>query len=416
MIPVAILGAGPYGLAVGAYLRRAGIETHMFGEPMESWRRNMPAGMLLRSHRHASNIAAPRMTLSIDAWAREVGASPSEPMRLEDFVAYALWYQERTNPAPDDRRVRGVTLAPGGFSLQLGDGDELLAKRVVVAAGIVPFARWPEPFRGLPDELVSHASMHSDMRTFDGRRVLVLGAGQSALESAALLAEAGAKPHLIARAEDFGWLPPHIRTGFGPAVRRIMLPPTGVGGRVTGWLAATPGGLRRVPAGVRSWVDERCMVPVGADWLRSRLEGVPLDAGRTIEAVQPQDGELRVGFHDGGELTVDHLLLCTGYQVDLEQYDFLGDDLLAGIERANGAPRLGRGLESSIPGLHFAGASAAASYGPIMRFVVGTWYAAPVIAAAISGRRQRPAHFAYMPRIGLGAATSGRSDRVGDPL
>jgi hypothetical protein len=61
---------------------------------------------------------------------------------------------------------------------------------------------------------------------------------------------------------------------------------------------------------------------------------------------------------------------------------------------------LGPGLESSIPGLHFVGTAAAMSFGPINRFVVGSWYAAPVIARAASGKRQRPLRLSYRPRRG----------------
>ena len=64
-----------------------------------------------------------------------------------------------------------------------------------------------------------------------------------------------------------------------------------------------------------------------------------------------------------------------------------------------GYPILNSGLESSLPGLHFVGAPASESFGPIMRFVVGTWYAGPVIARAATGRRQRLARFSFRPRL-----------------
>jgi NADPH-dependent 2,4-dienoyl-CoA reductase/sulfur reductase-like enzyme len=221
----------------------------------------------------------------------------------------------------------------------------------------------------------------------------VVGGGQSALETAALLHEAGARPRLVARAADLVWL-------RGQQVWEPVLPPTDVGGRVSGWLAATPGALRRGPVAARQWVTARCTVPAGAGWLVSRLEQVPLDVGREVTAVEPGEGELRVDFNDGESARFDQIIVCTGYRVDLRRYDFLAPELLDRLQLANGAPRLGRGLESSLPGLHFVGAAASSSFGPIMRFVVGTWYAAPAVARAISGARQRPAHLAYRPRLG----------------
>jgi cation diffusion facilitator CzcD-associated flavoprotein CzcO len=61
---VAVIGAGPYGLAAVAHLKSKGIEVRMFGRPMEFWADKMPAGMLLRSPRVASNISDPKGAFS----------------------------------------------------------------------------------------------------------------------------------------------------------------------------------------------------------------------------------------------------------------------------------------------------------------------------------------------------------------
>ena len=77
----------------------------------------------------------------------------------------------------------------------------------------------------------------------------------------------------------------------------------------------------------------------------------------------------------------------TGYRVDVARYPFLGDGILRGLRRAEGYPVLRRGLESSVPGLHFVGAPAAWSFGPILRFVSGSWYAGHSVARAAAGGR-----------------------------
>jgi hypothetical protein len=53
----------------------------------------------------------------------------------------------------------------------------------------------------------------------------------------------------------------------------------------------------------------------------------------------------------------------------------------------NGYPLLRPGMESSVPGLHFVGAPAAWSFGPIMRFVSGGWYTGRALAQ-VAGMRQ----------------------------
>jgi hypothetical protein len=98
---------------------------------------------------------------------------------------------------------------------------------------------------------------------------------------------------------------------------------------------------------------------------------------------------------DGTRRQVDHVLLGTGYRVDVRHYDFLDRDLTESLALAGGYPVLRTGMESSVPGLHFVGASAAHSFGPIMRFVVGTAYSAPTVAGAIAGLRRRPIRFSF---------------------
>ena len=71
------------------------------------------------------------------------------------------------------------------------------------------------------------------------------------------------------------------------------------------------------------------------------------------------------------------------------------------LELTGEYPVLGPGLESSVAGVHFVGAPLAYSFGPVMRFVVGSWYAAPAIARRAAGRRQPAISFSF-PR-GLGS-------------
>jgi hypothetical protein len=115
---------------------------------------------------------------------------------------------------------------------------------------------------------------------------------------------------------------------------------------------------------------------------------VLLRTGRSIVAAAPVDGRLRLVLDDGSERIVDHLLLGTGYEADLARWRFLAPGLLAQIRADGGYPLLGPGLETSVPGLHMLGFMAARSFGPVMCFVVGTWYAAPALVARICGHAQ----------------------------
>jgi len=77
------------------------------------------------------------------------------------------------------------------------------------------------------------------------------------------------------------------------------------------------------------------------------------------------------------------MVLGTGYRIDVALYPFLSSELLDNLDRVDGYPRLDAGFESSLPGLHFLGAPSAWSFGPLMRFVAGTEFAAPALSRRI---------------------------------
>jgi Pyridine nucleotide-disulphide oxidoreductase len=391
VVPVVVIGAGPHGLAATAYLRHAGVETAIFGEPMAFWREQMPAGMLLRSALRATNIASPERTLSLDRWSEETGRDVVFPLPLPDFIDYAEWYRGQVAPDLDRRKVERIERYGDAFRLLLSDGEEVRAERVAVAAGIAPFPRIPRKLASLRRELVSHSSQHSDLSHFRGRRVAVLGAGQSALESAALLKESGAEVQVIHRKPAIKWLGGPPSPGEKKKRRRrlkLSVAPTDLGGPRASWLSASPDIFRRFPRSLQETIAFRAIGPAGGHWLRDRVEGIPIAAGRSLEAVQHQNGNLRLTLSDGSDLEVDHLLLGTGYEIDVSKYEFLGKELADAIKTVDGYPVLGPGLESSVPGLHFLGAPAAYSFGPVMRFVTGTWYTAPAFTLRALGRRQ----------------------------
>jgi NADPH-dependent 2,4-dienoyl-CoA reductase/sulfur reductase-like enzyme len=393
---VAILGAGPYGLAAAASLRNAGMTVSVVGRPMSFWER-MPLGMLLRSPYAATSIGDPRGPLSLDAFASSTGTTIGRPMPLEQFIDYGRWFQARAVPDVDPRQVVRVERDDGVYRMVLEDATETVARRLVVAAGIGFFPRIPPVFCGVPAERVSHASAHRDPSMFSDRHVLVVGAGQSALETAALLAESGANVQIAARSTTVIWLGrrPWLRK-LGP-VSTLVYAPAEVGPPLLCRLVEAPSLVRRISAGGRDRLDHRSIRPAGAAWLKSRVVGsVPILPGHEVVAVADRPDGLAVGFSNGRETVVDHVVLGTGYRVDLGRYPFLAPDLLRDVRTVDGYPVLGQGFESSVPGLHFLGAPAAWTFGPLMRFVAGTSFAATELPRVLHrpaspGRKRRVA-------------------------
>ena len=387
---LAIIGAGPYGLAAAAHLRTIrGLEFRVFGEPMSFWDRNMPAGMFLRSNWTATQIADPDNTLTLEAYQAANRVKFALPVPIEHFVGYGLWYQRAAVPDLDRRGVTHLESHPKGFQLLLSDGDAVFARRVVVAAGIGSFAWRPPEFQGLPAFLASHSSEHRDFRQFAGKRVLIVGGGQSALESGALLHEGGAEVEVVARSPRIhwlgGWASKTLHHRLGTFTRNLLYAPTDVGPAVLSQLLARPHLLRQLPRGLQDAFRKRAVRPAGARWLVDRLRNTPIRLGRSVAAVAPAGQQVNVRLDDHSERTVDHILLATGYRVDLSKYHFLAPGLLNLIDRFNGYPRLNEGLETSVPGLHILGAPAAWSFGPLMQFVSGARYASHALVRGLAG-------------------------------
>ncbi len=388
---VSIVGAGPYGLAAAAHLRSVGLEPRVFGDPMSFWSNSMPAGMLLRSPRVASSIADPEGRFDLDGYGRDTGRLVGSPVPLDAFVSYGQWFQRCLVPDADRREVRTIARSGGEFVLTLDDGEQVDADRVVVATGIAAFAYVPEQFRGLPVDSASHAWGHPDLRRFAGQRVLVVGGGQSALESAALLHEGGADVAVVTRAPGVHWLGQRswLRS-LGPVSTLLYAPPE-VGPPLLSQLVRFPGAVHRLPSRTRDAVDRRSIRPAGAGWLKPRVSGiVTMVHNRAVAGAELSGSRVAVTYTDGGREEYDHVLLGTGYRVALGRYGFLPPDLIAGVRVVGGYPVLRRGFESSVPGLHFIGATAAWTYGPLMRFVAGTPFAAAELTRYLRSRERRP--------------------------
>lgn len=381
-VEVAVIGAGPHGLSAAVHLRRAGVDAQVFGEPMSFWR-TMPQGMKLRSNLRATNMIEAAGPLSLRAYAAETGNQVEHPVPLAQFVDYGLWVQRSAVPDVDHRMVNRVERQAPGFSLELADGDRVSAERVVVAAGIAPFAYIPPPFRDLPADVVSHTGEHPDLSTFAGRRVAVVGGGQSAMESAALMAEHGAEVEVLVRSPDVVYLHRRSPINYMGKLGPVVYAPTDVGPLWYSRLVSVPVLFRRLPRSAQTRIAYRSIRPACSHFVRVRLDAVTVTVDAELRSVEQSRGGLRLALADGTEREIDHLMFGTGYRVDVAQYAFLSTEILNGVQRVNGYPVLRRGLETSVAGLHIIGAPGSWSFGPILRFVSGSWYGGQAVSRAV---------------------------------
>jgi len=260
---------------------------------------------------------------------------------------------------------------------------------VVVAAGIEPFQKIPAVFAGLPPAQVSHCYQGCDVGAFRGRRVAVIGAGQSALESAALLDERGAKVELIAKIRELRWIGQHPWLHRLGPLSSMLYSPHDVGPAGISRLVAAPNVVRQIPLGLRDKIRTRAVRPAGSRWLPARLSGVQLTTGRFVTEANCRKDEIELKLDDGSRRRVDHVLLGTGYTVDIGRYRFLSADVLRQVSVMDGYPRLRSGFASSVSGLHFTGATAARTFGPLLYFVAGTEFASRELTTRIEKTRRQ---------------------------
>lgn len=381
---VAIIGAGPYGLSIAAHLRPENLDFRIFGSPMHTWSRQMPRGMRLKSEGFASSLYEPNAQFTLDAYCRKNNlpyADVGIPVALETFVAYGLEFQKNFVPQLEERSVVSLKAFNEGYQLRLDDGEVVGARRVIVAVGLSYYQYLPPIFSGLPETRVTHSSKHNALDHFKNRGVIVVGAGASALDIAALLHQAGAKVRVVSRAQVIRFHDPPSKRSRS-LIERFQNPQTPIG---AGWktflCANAPLMFRLMPEQFRLDKVRRILGPAPGWFVKPEVVGkVPLCTGLSIKEARVQNGTVKLDVTDAGgadqTFEADHLIAATGYRVDLRRLPFMDSDLLARIRSVENTPILSSNFESSLPGLYFVGTSAANTFGPLLRFAVGAKFTA----------------------------------------
>jgi thioredoxin reductase len=392
-IEVVIIGAGPYGLSLAAHLAEQKIEHRIFGRPMQFWTQIADAAdkRYLKSYCFGTNLSAPSPGFSFSDYNTPRNLETFEPCSMSNFAAYGRWFQECKVPWVESVDVQNVRLEGDQFAITLSSGEHLLANQVIVATGLSSFSNVPRALSSLPQNKVTHTADIATFSSFKGRKVAVLGAGQSALEAAVLLHEAGAEPTLLVREQSISW---HSRVHRKRSLwRRLRSPITGLGTGPKAWaLTRFPRALHRMPDNFRTRFVKTHLPAEGAWWLRERFENkIPVQLGtEVIEARETCCGAALV-VRDSKEqatreIVFDHVVAGSGYTVDVDRLTFLEKTLREKIGRLERSPKLNEAFESSVPGLRFVGAASAMSFGPLFRFVVGADYTARTISRDIATR------------------------------
>jgi cation diffusion facilitator CzcD-associated flavoprotein CzcO len=370
-----IIGAGPFGLGLAAYLQKRHQDYRIVGKPMEFWKDHMPSGMLLRSNANWYLDPDHQWTIASFLATHDPARLPTDPISRDQYIAYVDWFRQQARIDVTPTYVRQLTKDGQEFTAVLETGETIRAQHVVLATGFQHFASYPANLvERLPAGRYQHTCDAVDMTAFRDKRVLLFGGRQSAFESAALLREAGARQvHLSYRHDT-----PRFAEADWSWVETIVAQ-----------IAEQPNWFRDLPANEQEqyryklWAEGRLKVE---PWLEERVSQPEVTLHpqtELVSAILQPDHSLLVRLSNDALVTVDDVLLATGYQVDMARISFLSDSIQTALAVKNGFPLLDDRFQSSIPGLYINSFPAGQSFGPFFGFTVAVRTAATLIGRAL---------------------------------
>ena len=316
---IAIVGAGMAGLALAAALVHRGMDVIVYDEAPLGAEGPWATTARMETLRSPKQLAGPALgipSLTFRAWFEaQFGSAAWEALdkipRLQ-WMDYLRWYRKvLALPVHNEHRVTEVLPQADGVELRIaahGRPLSALARRVVLATGRAGLGgpALPAFVDALPRSRWAHSSDDFDYAVLAGQRVGVVGAGASAMDSAATALEEGAaQVHLLVRRPDI----PRINKGKG---------------------ASHPGfvqGHGRLPDEwkwrIRHYINVQQVPPPRNSTLRvSRHANAHFNLGCAVEQVSERDGALRVQT-SAGPVELDFLILATGFKVDWRQRPML---------------------------------------------------------------------------------------------
>jgi cation diffusion facilitator CzcD-associated flavoprotein CzcO len=342
---------------------------------MDFWRKNMPAGMYLRSacdwHLDPLNVH----TIDKFLEERRQTASDVEPLSLEFYLSYAEWFQKQKQITPLPLHIERLDVSDNRFTATTRSGDTIHARNVVIAPGFTHFTNIPAELKSrLPTGRFVHTCDFIDFSSARDQRYLIIGGRQSAFEWAALLVEAGARAIYITHRHDSPAFAAADWSWVNPLVDAI--------GDNPGWFRNLSQ-AEKDDVNHRLWAQGRLKVE---PWLQARLNSDHVRVLQRTEVAKCVEinNELHVTLSNGETITCDEIVLATGYKVDITRLPILAaGNILDQLSTRNGFPLLDEHFQTSINGLFITSMPATQDFGPFFAFTISVRVSARLICAAI---------------------------------
>lgn len=313
MIDVAIIGAGMAGMAVAAALRFLGIRAVMFDRAPAGFEGPWATTARMETLRSPKQLTGPALglpCLTFRAWFEaQFGQQAWEELdkipRLQ-WMEYLRWYRTVLElDVRNNHEVKNVVaLNPGHIQLNIEtpSGSQIIhARRVVIASGRDglggPYV--PDIAANLPKEFWAHSSDPIDPVFFKSKKIGVIGAGASAMDSAATALEAGAtRVDLLIRRNDM----PRVNKGKG----------AGNAGLTHGHIDLPDEWKWRIRHYINS---QQVPAPRGSTLRVSKFTNAFFNFGCSLQKIEIQDKKLLVTT-PRKEFEFDYLIFSTGFRIN----------------------------------------------------------------------------------------------------
>jgi hypothetical protein len=323
---VALIGAGACGLATAKALLDAGVPFQCFekGDRVGgNWVFRNKNGLSSSYRSLHINTSRERMQFRDFPMPKDYPDYPRHDLIARYFESYAQAFGLYSHIRFETSVEHAVPRAQGGFRLSLSGGETAEFDALIVANGHHWHPAWPEPripgeFSGI--ELHSHSYIDPDEpHALRGKRVLVVGMGNSAMDIACELGHPGVAEQVFLSARRGAWVLP--KYAFGKPIDQTSLLPVFL-----------PAGVRRALAEL--WYRlavgrpedfglpkpehhiDQAHPTMSADLL-TRLGSGDVRAKRALVRCEGR----AVHFSDGSQEQVDAIIYATGYHVSFPFFE-----------------------------------------------------------------------------------------------
>jgi len=375
-VPLLVIGAGPYGLGLGAFAQHHGLDYQVVGKVMDCWQHNIPEGQSFRevTNWHFDPVGGH----TIDDYLSTLtpGEINGKSLSSQFLLDYAEWFRKEKAIKIVEKNVTRLDFKNGFFTAVLKDGAKIKSERVVVAWDRGQFPYLPRRLTRLfKRNRYEHSGKISNLASLHGKRCLIIGNRRSAFEWAALLLDNGVRAVHISTSQsgpqveksDWSWLNQWIDNADpSPAAFRTMK--EGVKEEINHriWLE----GMGKVEPSVK----QRMKANVTWIWKNSRV----------MRSWEHPDGPLKILLDCGERLTVDFVLLATGYKADTSSIPFIANGNIANeLQIKNGYPALDDTFQSNVPGLFFTSYPAARDFGEFFAYTMAVQVSSKIIGGIL---------------------------------